>query len=199
MARKVDREGTIKRRGQILKAAGKCFAVKGFHQSSMADICKEAGLSPGTVYHYFRSKDEMILHFAQRELEQAQEYAEALENFGSVEELVDFTISAILGSEDHGELQFYLELLTEGGRNRDVGKVLLQADEVVYYALKKHLTRLDIHGHGASKGSLAYYVGMQISALEIFKLEDPSAKESREVSMLFKKGLLSVLNGVKDS
>ncbi|TIH18125.1 TetR/AcrR family transcriptional regulator [Marinifilum sp. JC120] len=199
MPRKVDQEGTIKRREQILKAAGKCFAAKGFHQSSMADICKEAGLSPGTVYHYFRSKDEMVLHFAQRELEQAQEYAEVLKNVGSVEELVDFTISAILDPEEHGELQFYLELLTEGGRNRDVGKALLQADEVVYYALKKHLKRLEAHGNGASKSSLAYYVGMQIVALEIFKLEDPSAKECREVSMLFKKGLLSVLTGEKDN
>jgi len=197
MARKVDEKGTRKRREQILKAAGTCFAAKGFHQSGMADICKEAGLSPGTVYHYFSSKDEMILHFAEQELVQAKEYALALRQMDTIEELVDLTVSVILESEDHEELQFYLELLTEGGRNRAVGKVLNKADEVVYSALKKHLKRLQAPGDGASKSVLAAYVGTQLVALEAYKMENPSVKECREMAKLFKQGLLCVLAGTK--
>lgn len=48
------------RRRQILAAAEVCFARSGFHQAAMQEICKEAGLSPGTVYRYFRSKDDLI-------------------------------------------------------------------------------------------------------------------------------------------
>ena len=48
------------RRQQILEAAHACFARGGFHQTSIQDICKEAGLSPGAVYGYFPSKDHII-------------------------------------------------------------------------------------------------------------------------------------------
>lgn len=193
MPRKVDKEGTEKRRQQILKAAGDCFSEKGFHQSSMADICKRAKLSPGTVYHYFGSKDEMILHFAGQELEEAHQYAEALKRVSSLEELVDMTIAAILDSDEFEEMQLYLEVLTEGGRNLKVGKVLWEAEQVFYKALKKHLKRLNAKGSGASAKMLASYVGMQVGALEIFKLEKPSAKECQEMARLSRKGLLHVL------
>jgi AcrR family transcriptional regulator len=49
------------RRDQILQAAWKCFARKGFHGTSMADVIAEAGLSAGAVYLYFRSKDDIIV------------------------------------------------------------------------------------------------------------------------------------------
>jgi len=48
------------RREEILDAATACFTRKGFHQTTMDDICRQAGLSPGTVYRYFKSKNEII-------------------------------------------------------------------------------------------------------------------------------------------
>jgi TetR/AcrR family transcriptional regulator, fatty acid metabolism regulator protein len=45
----------------ILRAATKVFAEKGFFNSKVADIAKQAGIADGTVYLYFKSKDE-ILH-----------------------------------------------------------------------------------------------------------------------------------------
>lgn len=41
-------------------AATACFAKHGFHQSSMQEICRQADLSPGSVYRYYRSKDDLI-------------------------------------------------------------------------------------------------------------------------------------------
>lgn len=48
------------RRQQIIDAAYRCFARKGFHQTTMREIYDEAGLSPGAVYHYFDGKDAII-------------------------------------------------------------------------------------------------------------------------------------------
>src|SRR6516225_7014472 len=48
------------RHRQILQAAAACFGRRGFHQATMQDICSEVGLSPGSVYRYFRSKEELI-------------------------------------------------------------------------------------------------------------------------------------------
>jgi len=58
---KVTEEHRESRREQILIAAWKCFSRNGFHSTSMADVIREAGLSAGAVYLYFRSKDEIIV------------------------------------------------------------------------------------------------------------------------------------------
>lgn len=49
------------KREAILRAAIKVFAGRGYFNSKVADIAGEAGIADGTVYLYFKSKDE-ILH-----------------------------------------------------------------------------------------------------------------------------------------
>ena len=48
------------RKHQILEAAIHCFGRQGFHKTTMQDICTEASLSPGALYRYFPSKEEII-------------------------------------------------------------------------------------------------------------------------------------------
>ena len=48
------------RRRQILDAAVAVFARQGFNQCRVSDIADEAGVAYGLVYHYFRSKDEVL-------------------------------------------------------------------------------------------------------------------------------------------
>jgi AcrR family transcriptional regulator len=47
------------RRDQILKAAKKVFSDKGFNRATMEEIAGEAELSPGTLYIYFKNKEEL--------------------------------------------------------------------------------------------------------------------------------------------
>lgn len=51
---------TTERRRQILDAAVRVFARQGFHASRVSDIADEAGVAYGLLYHYFRSKDELL-------------------------------------------------------------------------------------------------------------------------------------------
>ncbi|MFO8037022.1 MAG: TetR/AcrR family transcriptional regulator [Anaerolineales bacterium] len=51
-----------KRKKQIINAAQKVFSELGFHEARMSDIAEESGLSKGTLYLYFESKDEIILN-----------------------------------------------------------------------------------------------------------------------------------------
>jgi AcrR family transcriptional regulator len=48
------------RRDQILAAARTCFLRNGLHNTSMQDLIREADLSVGAVYRYFKSKNEII-------------------------------------------------------------------------------------------------------------------------------------------
>ena len=47
----------------ILEAAVKVFACQGFYQSTVAQIAKEAGVADGTIYLYFKNKDDILVHF----------------------------------------------------------------------------------------------------------------------------------------
>ena len=49
------------RRGQILAAGLTCFARSGYHATTMADVAAKAGLSKGTPYLYFDSKQALFL------------------------------------------------------------------------------------------------------------------------------------------
>jgi AcrR family transcriptional regulator len=60
MARVADPDLTERRKRQIVEAALACFKRKGFHQSSMQEICAEAQLSAGAIYRYFPSKTDII-------------------------------------------------------------------------------------------------------------------------------------------
>jgi TetR/AcrR family fatty acid metabolism transcriptional regulator len=48
------------KRRQIVDAAVRVFAHKGFHTSRVGDIAEEAGVAHGLLYHYFSSKDEVL-------------------------------------------------------------------------------------------------------------------------------------------
>ena len=48
------------RRRQILDAAIRVFARQGFHSCRVSDIADEAGVAYGLVYHYFRSKEQVL-------------------------------------------------------------------------------------------------------------------------------------------
>ena len=48
---------------RILEAAIKVFAEKGFHQSTISQIARQAGVADGTIYLYFKNKDDILVHF----------------------------------------------------------------------------------------------------------------------------------------
>jgi TetR/AcrR family transcriptional regulator, fatty acid metabolism regulator protein len=50
----------VDKRRLILDAAIRVFAREGFHRCRVSDIAKEANVAYGLVYHYFRSKDEVL-------------------------------------------------------------------------------------------------------------------------------------------
>ncbi len=82
-----------RRRQQIMVAAKRVFSANGFNKSTMEDIAREAELSPGTIYLYFRNKDELyaslslrilqylnirLKHVVNRKGLEPEEYVEAL-------------------------------------------------------------------------------------------------------------------------
>jgi len=59
------------KRGAILRAAITVFAHNGYFNSKVADIAREAGVADGTVYLYFKSKEEILHSIFDRSMEEA--------------------------------------------------------------------------------------------------------------------------------
>ena len=57
----IQKEG---RRQEILAAALRCFARNGFHNTTITDVVRESGVSQGTFYLYFQTKDDVIAALA---------------------------------------------------------------------------------------------------------------------------------------
>ena len=53
-------QNTSEKKRIILDAAVKVFAQKGYHRCRVSDIAREAGIAYGLVYHYFKSKEEVL-------------------------------------------------------------------------------------------------------------------------------------------
>jgi AcrR family transcriptional regulator len=58
-----------RRRQQIMVAAKRVFSQRSFNKATMEDIAKEAELSPGTIYLYFKNKEELFASLSLRILQ----------------------------------------------------------------------------------------------------------------------------------
>ena len=115
------------RRAQILDAAIQVFARKGFDQARMDDLVAETGLSKGTLYWYFKSKDEIILALIGRvfQLDLPQLEALATSRVSAVEGIRRFTDGAIRDLRDRmRRMPVAYEYLALGFRSRPVQRAL---------------------------------------------------------------------------
>jgi AcrR family transcriptional regulator len=124
---KVSEEHLAARRRQILDAALVRFSRSGFHQTSMQEIFEESGLSPGAVYRYFKSKEEIVQAIA---METLGGFAAAVEAGppGEPEEVLGRLLDAIDAVELRDQrLQLALQIWGEALFNPRVAALVRQA------------------------------------------------------------------------
>jgi TetR/AcrR family fatty acid metabolism transcriptional regulator len=93
---------TDERKNQIINAAERVFAKKGFDEARMDDIAEETGLSKGTLYLYFESKDALIIAILDRIFQREFRQLEYLEQEGisaaeAIWQLTDLVTHDIVG------------------------------------------------------------------------------------------------------
>ncbi|MCY8233116.1 TetR/AcrR family transcriptional regulator [Priestia endophytica] len=92
------------RRAQILQAALRVFARRGMVAAKISDIAKEAELSHGLVYHYFKSKEEIFMTLVQKALDSSLDVIYcANEQVGTPLEKLRWMTEQIMKSIDNGE------------------------------------------------------------------------------------------------
>ena len=129
------------RRAQVLNAAADCFRRRGYHAAAMAEIARIAGMSPGHIYNYFRSKEEIIEAIIARDMEQM------FTQWRQLEATPGPLLEALLGGLPEGvdrnldlERGAQLEMMAEAARNPKVAKLLRAADARARQRLREMLT-----------------------------------------------------------
>ena len=140
------------RRQQILEGAASCFARRGFHQTTMQDICDESGLSPGAVYRYFRSKEEIIEAMCMRGRSENIAIIEAAFEHDDTLAVLEELITVFFGNLDTGDPAvadciLNIELISEAPRNDRIRETLrLNNDEVRTRFIEKLVLRAQARG-----------------------------------------------------
>jgi TetR/AcrR family transcriptional regulator, transcriptional repressor of aconitase len=80
---KVTEQHLLARRQQIMDAAIECFSRDGFHRTTLQNIISETGMSAGSIYRYFASKEEIVAAIA---TEHHAPEASVLEEIGEFED-----------------------------------------------------------------------------------------------------------------
>src|SRR5687768_15816912 len=75
------------KREAILRAAIDTFAARGFFHAQVADVAKSAGVAAGTVYLYFRSKDDLLISIFERTMNEA--IAEGREHVAGIDDPIE--------------------------------------------------------------------------------------------------------------
>ena len=129
---------TEERRQQIMGAALACFARKGYHKTTMDDIVAESKLSKGTLYWYFKSKDDLFISIIQSYfLNMSQDIDTALEQHSSASDklraLTNETIEFFRGTEEFFNvfIEFWMQSALNEGLNQLFSTVLIQYRDVV--------------------------------------------------------------------
>lgn len=104
------RKPSAERRREILDAALECFTKKGFSATTMADIRELAGASTGSIYHHFKSKEQLAAELYLDGVRSAQQHGlGALLGQSSVELGIRGIVEAYLDwVHDHARLASFL-------------------------------------------------------------------------------------------
>lgn len=124
-------EKHTQRRKEILEAAERCFIKRGIHTCSMQQLCEEAKLSPGQVYRYYESKEDIILTLAEKEREATRELIRFIDsNQSNIGAAMQSAIPYIIRDITDGNYaRMTLEFVGEASRNKAVADTLLNIEE----------------------------------------------------------------------
>ncbi|MCM8824237.1 MAG: TetR/AcrR family transcriptional regulator [Candidatus Omnitrophica bacterium] len=172
------------RKNDILRAAEKVFARKGYHRTKIQDIAKESQYAVGTIYLYFRDKEVLYIELIEKKLEDLnREIREEIKNKEEVEEKIKTLVRKQLAyfEENQDFFRIYFlerEWLNWGLRDRifkkAVGKFMKYIDYIsnlFKQAQRESLIRKDL-----DTKKLAYILASMLNALLLSWLKETKKK-----------------------
>ncbi len=104
-----------KSRKRLMDNALELFAVDGYENTSISDIANKAGVAKGTLYHYFKSKEDLLQAIFGRGAEEIEQIMTIARQDGDPYERLENMLIALFNSiESHYDFwRLYLSLMTQ--------------------------------------------------------------------------------------
>lgn len=171
-----------RRKAQVLDAAAECFRERGFHRSSLAQIAAAAGMSPGHIYHYFKSKEEIVAAIVERERSDVKLLVDEAKATGADADIaffVDQLARGVAWHNDTSRASLTMEILAEAARNPEIARVVQRNDADVRELLFALFQ--DRSPHIQSRLEI---VGALMAGLSVRALRNPQLSEDLDLDML---------------
>jgi TetR/AcrR family transcriptional regulator, repressor for uid operon len=162
-------------REKIVRSAIECFSKYGFDRSRMDDIAHTANLSKGTLYLYFKSKEDLLYAICENNFKVIKEQLSRI--FASRNEKLLYDIEQFYDNlnklEKKGGEKVFFEIVAESSRNPKLQRILYKqrtkifdvAKEYLDLQLKKGFFRKDTDTEAIASGLVALYNGLALSKL----------------------------------
>lgn len=149
----------------VLHAAMRLFAEKGVRQTTMKDICTAAVISPGALYRYFASKEDIILAIADLDARDVDQLIAAInEGPDLVTTLQHWSEQIIAWQTDDLSARLRVEFAAEALRNPEVAEAFRGADDRLRAALEVAVDR-DIEAGRIQAGFAAPTLALLLQSL----------------------------------
>jgi AcrR family transcriptional regulator len=196
MAPKVD--VSAERRAQIMQAALACFARKGYHRTTMDDIVAESGLSKGTLYWYFKSKDDLFMSLVKSFfLDMRQDIGVILERYttasSKLRAMAQGFVESFRAIEDvfNVFVEFWMQSSLSAELNQLFSNILVQYREVIAGIIAEGIGTGEFKAVDASQ--LAWAVMAVYDGLAFYMMLMPDEVDVDQASQAFTETLLSGL------
>jgi AcrR family transcriptional regulator len=178
----------VDRRDAILDIARECFLAEGYGATSMSTIAQRVGGSKGTLYNYFKSKEELFEAFVRRSCVRLQERIDSVPEDGDLRErlldLAEDFLSHLLSPE---AIAIHRLVVGEGERFPELARLFYEVGPKIGNARNTELfKRLMANGSLRSADpelAVLQFKGLVVSGLYFLRLwgviDDPTPQERR--------------------
>jgi TetR/AcrR family transcriptional repressor of uid operon len=182
------------RRKRILEAAERAFVRQGFHAATMQHVAAEAGMSPGNLYRYFRSKEAIVEGLCARDQEERAQAFAMLAESGNVMAAMASGIRDKLLGEPRQKMQMVLEIWAEAGRNPTIASLCGAIDEDVRQGLTKLIGAAKAKGEAAATVDPEFAARVMITVVVgLFKRRAHEADFDGEAEIALALGIFTAL------
>ncbi len=189
--RKVDPVKHEEKRREILEAAERCFVRDGFRGASISDICGEAHISPGHLYHYFAGKEAIIRAMTELGLEYATTRLTRMMEGSNA-------IAALLSEFERGEegpqkanskshRAFIFDMLAEAVRNPAIAEIVREHSHALRLLLAAFLRKGQERGQVDTSFDADIAAAMLMAVIDGAKamtIRDPELAPARVLEVL---------------
>ena len=173
---------------KIILSATQCFSNGGFNATSINQIAKQANISQGAMYIYFKGKDDLIIAIVKEEIKSAITLYSQPYTCSAFERILEISKSCATKNNNAITPSLWMEIIAESSRNKILNEHFLLADSLMREALKK------IINQGIEKGEFQNINPEETSILLFSILDGLIGRKAVNPSFDFERSLPTFTN-----